>query len=1534
VFPMLLNWDHLNIFSFKVKMTHPEKIKEVVIKCTSKSIHNRMVLNYDPEEEIFWGKGAFGDAYNTPGDFMISFELNDFGIEAPYSPLSSEEAPDSDALWWQMSPGLRETVITVEDREAHYGDTIAPGAAVDYGQLFDEEGYYSLPEVYVAGPGVEDYVLSTSFLLLEQNALTDGQHRLLLEDGSYAYMDMEELEDERRYTIYAPVNYLLPEQNLLQKQGFAAAGLMQTVKGVYSLYKKVEPGYEFASTGYEIFSNYDELARTNQQIDWLEAHHLGNGDCNGPASTMQRSAIAAMRETARGVADGKSAMAAIGYMTPGAYNSFVASTGGDIIGAFGGAFQQRHMDILNELSAFSYNECERDGDGDGDGYSCDPEDPSCEDGGGGAGAGGSISDGGDGNLVRFAHVVYKLDPSGYVFEAVEDNRLADVSATVFYQDPAGSWQPWDSEAYEEGPNPQHTDQDGRYGWDVLIGKWKVLYEKDGYHTGSSIDLDVPPPHLDVNIGLVSLMAPEVERVFTGAQGSYMQINFSRYMLNSTVNKQTVTVYYNDEMLSGSLEPFNLALSSTGSKQHLLETDIQEGLELASRFRFVPDEPLTVGETYSISISKEVVAYNGRPLAEDYQADLVVPEQAIIPLGSLVFSNDELLMLPQGQTMDLMKQLNLYPEDANDFSITWLSSRPEIAEVNASGELTGLAIGYADIIGETDAGQMVVKKIYTYRVKPAKADNDYNKIMFCRTELTVGKGCWIKAVGHREMLTGWVVDDERYVPVSWSMNDLGDSNGSWTEAPYQVQYTPTKPGKLTATVTFKLQTWNGSAWVDTGDTDVKSIQINVLPDITTGSISGTVTDANTNAPIVGATVSVGVDSSATTDVEGAYILEGIPAGTYTVTFSAESYITDTLEDVEVIAGEETEDVDMALQPEPTAGSISGTVTDAVTGEPVEGATVSLAVVDSTKTTTTVVDGTYLLEDVPAGNYTVTFSAESYITATMEDVAVIAGTETLDVDMALQLEPTTGSISGTVTDAVTGEPIEGATVSVEVDGSTKTTTTGDDGAYTLEGIPAGTYTVTFSAEDYITATTEDVAVIAGETTTDVDKALQPEPTTGSISGTVTDLNTNAPIVGATVSVEVDGSTVSATTGDNGDYLLEGIPAGAYTVTFSAEGYITATMEDIIVTAGLSTTGNDMALEAEAPAPLQIVVTYTAPYTTFPLGEGIILEATVTISDGMTPLENAEVKFYLNGETDPVSTGTTNATGVASVSIDPLPIGVYQVRALASYTVDGSTAVDETEAHIVVYDPWMIAVAFTGEQTTFPVSQRVLLEATVTSLGGMTPLENAEVKFYLNGETDPVGTGTTNAAGVASVSIDPLPIGVYQVRTLATYSSAVATADAMISIYDPAAGFVTGGGWIWSPAGAYAADPELDGKANFAFVSRYQKGRSTPDGNTQFQFRAAGLNFSSTAYEWLVIANHRAQFKGIGTINGRGNYGFMLTAIDGNLTNSQSYDSFRIKIWNADGTIVYDNQMGKRDTGNDTTALGGGSIVIHSGAPGKGR
>jgi hypothetical protein len=93
-------------------------------------------------------------------------------------------------------------------------------------------------------------------------------------------------------------------------------------------------------------------------------------------------------------------------------------------------------------------------------------------------------------------------------------------------------------------------------------------------------------------------------------------------------------------------------------------------------------------------------------------------------------------------------------------------------------------------------------------------------------------------------------------------------------------------------------------------------------------------------------------------------------------------------------------------------------------------------------------------------------------------------------------------------------------------------------------------------------------------------------------------------------------------------------------------------------------------------------------------------------------------------------------------------------------------------------------------------------------------------------------------------------------------------------------------------------------------------------------ANFQFQSTAYQWLVISGAKAQYKGTGTVNSAGNYGFILTAIDGALLGKGVPDKFRLKIWDNsnNGAIIYDNQMGASDTTDPTTVLGGGDIIVH--------
>ena len=124
-------------------------------------------------------------------------------------------------------------------------------------------------------------------------------------------------------------------------------------------------------------------------------------------------------------------------------------------------------------------------------------------------------------------------------------------------------------------------------------------------------------------------------------------------------------------------------------------------------------------------------------------------------------------------------------------------------------------------------------------------------------------------------------------------------------------------------------------------------------------------------------------------------------------------------------------------------------------------------------------------------------------------------------------------------------------------------------------------------------------------------------------------------------------------------------------------------------------------------------------------------------------------------------------------------------------------------------------------------------------------------------------------------------------------------------------------------------LTGRANFGFVAKYKKGKTVPEGSTEFQFKTGDVNFHSNTYEWLVIAGHKAMYKGVGTINQAGNFGFMLKAIDEKLTPSTDVDKFNIKIWDKDNgdAVVYDNSLGATDDEPANQEISGGQIVIHT-------
>lgn len=176
-----------------------------------------------------------------------------------------------------------------------------------------------------------------------------------------------------------------------------------------------------------------------------------------------------------------------------------------------------------------------------------------------------------------------IDPSGYVYEAVPENRVEGVTATVFYREEKDKGDPVLWEAWKYGQeNPQLTDREGRYAWDVPAGWWQVRYEKEGYITSYSDWLPVPPPQTEVNIPLVSMEAPAVEGVRFYTDG--IDIWFTQYMDLSAADSEVLKITKGGNPVQGSWEPIEQKQSGTDPE-----------VSYARGFRFIPASGELSGE---------------------------------------------------------------------------------------------------------------------------------------------------------------------------------------------------------------------------------------------------------------------------------------------------------------------------------------------------------------------------------------------------------------------------------------------------------------------------------------------------------------------------------------------------------------------------------------------------------------------------------------------------------------------------------------------------------------------------------------------------------------------------------------------------------------------------------------------------------------------------------------------------------------------------------------------------------------------------
>ncbi|MEZ5277464.1 MAG: hypothetical protein R3F07_13875 [Opitutaceae bacterium] len=246
----------------------------------------------------------------------------------------------------------------------------------------------------------------------------------------------------------------------------------------------------------------------------------------------------------------------------------------------------------------------------------DCQDPNPPDGPGGSGG----SSGSGGRIKQpLARPTWKIDPSGFVYEVTEDNRLEGVTATLLQGETENG--PWMVSAAEEFGeiNPQVTPVGGTYRWDVPAGWWQVMYQKDGYETAFSEVLPVPPPHFDVNIPLKSLAPPEVNGVTSLNNGAALRIDFANYIRATMAGPATIRLRDDGgNLLDGQVY---------APADDLLDNPHTESTakDISKRILFVPSGKLTIGSTYTVEVDGVIESYGEIPMGETAAIEITITD---------------------------------------------------------------------------------------------------------------------------------------------------------------------------------------------------------------------------------------------------------------------------------------------------------------------------------------------------------------------------------------------------------------------------------------------------------------------------------------------------------------------------------------------------------------------------------------------------------------------------------------------------------------------------------------------------------------------------------------------------------------------------------------------------------------------------------------------------------------------------------------------------------------------------------------------
>jgi len=563
---------------------------------------------------------------------------------------------------------------------------------------------------------------------------------------------------------------------------------------------------------------------------------------------------------------------------------------------------------------------------------------------------------------------------------------------------------------------------------------------------------------------------------------------------------------------------------------------------------------------------------------------------------------------------------------------------------------------------------------------------------------------------------------------------------------------------------------------------------------TRGISGTVTQQETGSPVSGANVTIydqygyyvaGIGTGA----DGTYMVGGLAAGDYYVQAGADGLITELYDGVvcssfsscypaydgtPVTVGTGfTTGIDFALG---VSGALSGTVTATATGDPLS---VYLRLYSVTGDFLDSLysgggSGFYEISGLPTGKYFVVASEYDYLREVYDDIpcpdwcdpttgteiAVTNGATVTGIDFSLEH---LGTVTGTLIDAITGDPVSGQGVAAYAsDGSSGGRVyTATDGTYQTRGLLSGTYfvrTETGSHQDEVyddivcepscdTSIGSPVVVALDTTVTGIDFSLVPF---GKISGTVLETGTGDPVDGQRVKLYgLAGSFSNETyTAADGSYTFDSLPTGTYAVWTYTTTHQNELWDDILCEPDCDVTTGD---------PISVSLASTTTGVDFSLVRRGKITGKITSRVGSVVPGWIHISFYSNG----YYFGYADLASDGTYESPPLRSGDYFVLANANYGPYVSQLYDGIacmpSCTVTTGMPVTVALETTTSGVNFTLDRYGAIEGTVTAAD--TGYGLPAYVAVLDGTGSQVGLDYVGAGG--AYSVDRLPPGTYYVK-----------------------------------------------------------------------------------------------------------------------------------------------------------------------------